>query len=177
MADKQHLVHTLEDPTLGGVAPAKKSSGDAPGIGSNVMTYIDNAGNLVFPKLDSAGNIPTAPASGVIKEDLGNTLAGNQGTDVQTAVITLTPVTDYKKPRIIVASTKTVLWKLVQHNDTVDTILAEMITGAGHFSLNELFEKIEITSGAANVQELRLFGNQIQGDNSDLHAGLQVEEF
>lgn len=178
MANIAELFNILHDAgTGGGAAPELRVEGDSPGDGLNVFTFKDSSGNLALPSLNTNGDIGVSLDEGITRKKAVGVAVGIVATDVDVASITgLTVSKLHRRPFISVACTRTTLWSLVQIDDATTTILWYTITGSGSYSFSDYIEDLEFTTGASGTQTLKIVGNQLQSNPSNLYGTLTIRE-
>ena len=82
----------------------------------------DDSGNLIRLKVNSDGElVVSSELTGIRKTDQA-VVTGVIGVQTDVASITLTISKDHDEPEILVSSTRTVLWELIQIDDATTTI-------------------------------------------------------
>ena len=171
MADLRESFATLEDSsTSEGKALAARTEGQAAAAqnGSIGFSFKDASGNVVLPVLDTAGNVKVVIDEGLcLKSQAGELSAGSASlVAVTNAEITLATSTMYSGIGFIVSSRRDSLFQIIQQNDAVDTVIAEMIVGAGQYSLFGELHCLKITTGATGTQKLKVFAKNFEALSS-----------
>ena len=145
------------DGTNGQFLPLRAAGVVPPTVGSlPVMAFLDASGNLVFPQLNAAGQIPVT--SDVVSNDLSNqgvNLTGS-ATEVTIATITLTASKTYRRLEAVVSCFRDAIYTIYQNNNGTLTALAYVLCGPGQFSVDFKMEGLTFTAGATGTQQLLL---------------------
>lgn len=160
MAFNREVFPSLENASGFGAALSQSQAGDAAAgkKGSTAFSYKDSAGNLVLPTLTADGKMPVSlDAAGVCLKAFAKNATGSL-TEVALATIPLTASKAYSSIGAVVSSTRTSVFRLVQINDSVETELAVLIVGAGQFTAEFYQPCLEFVAGATGVQELKVYG-------------------
>lgn len=163
MADIRESFPVLVDASGAGVSGAAVASGDAAGskVGNIAFGFRDNTGAVVLPQLDAAGKLPvTLSAAGTTKRARGEN-AGS-GAPVAIATITLVALASYADISIICSCRRDSLFQLIHNNNGVETILLDIVTGPGQFTVAQEFDQLEFAAGATGVQQLIVRGNNFE---------------
>lgn len=122
------------------------------------FAFKDSTGDLVLPQLSAAGQIPVSFIDNAcLKSPAGELAAGSASlAAVTNAEITLAVSTDYKEIGFVVSSRRDSLFQIIQQDDATDTVLAEMIVGAGQYTVIGELHCLKITTGATGTQKLKV---------------------
>jgi len=154
--------------------------GTAVTVTGAMPTFVNSSGVLVFPQLDSGGNIPvTLDGSGTCDYAQGSLVGSTSNQDVSTFTGALTKV--YNAIGFQVASSTEACWELLHVDDAgvgdTETILARFKTGPGQYSFCCEMHCVEFdTTGLTGTQEFRIRGLLGEATGSDLDATLWLTE-
>lgn len=156
-----------------------RSEGNASGLGLPVLIGKDASGNLKYALFDTEGRLlVNDEESAGTKQYVRNTAVGVPGSDVDVATLSLSTSKSYNSIEWKVSSTQDTYWKLVQVNDTTETILDDLITGAGQYSIKIDLKNLSFTSGSTGTQSLKVVGNQLShGKATSLYATIGAVEY
>ncbi|MEE8598222.1 MAG: hypothetical protein V3S69_01655, partial [Dehalococcoidales bacterium] len=145
MADASEVFRILENADESGAALPARSEGDT--VSANqvgVLPCKDSSGNEAKIPLDADGKIPVSldSVAGTAWNDHGD-VAGAKNSDTTVAAYTMTASKKSSDIRFHGSATKATLWKLVHHNNGVDTILDSGVSGPGSFSFHGDLKNIE----------------------------------
>lgn len=170
MADIRTAFVTLEDSGGAGVPLHRVLEGDAaaaknasPGL---VAKKAD--GNLAYLLLDAAGNLSVTLDGGGTAKKARNTAAGS--TSLTTvADLALTAGATYRGLSWVVSCFRDAIYEIVLINDpagtSTETILADVLVGAGDVSDSGALKEISFTAGAtAPVLRLRAKNTNVASD-------------
>lgn len=134
-------------------------------------------GYAVLPTLTTDGKLPvTSDSAGIHSEDQAS-VEGVIGVPTLVCTATLTADKLYKLEFLSGASTQTVVWDVVPHDDGVDgPSMHKFITGAGQYTFSVDPGCLEITAASSGPQELRLYGNQLKGKVTDMHGTICLRQ-
>jgi hypothetical protein len=118
--------------------------------------FKDSSGNLVLPSLTASGQIAVAlTANACLKSPAGELAAGSASiAAVTNAEITLAVSTEYDNIGFVVSSRRDSLFQIIQSDDGSETILAEIIVGAGQYTVVGELHCFKVISGASGVQKI-----------------------
>lgn len=160
MADPREVFPILSDPSNdAGLSWHKVNQGDAL-AGKNagaVLTARDAANNLRYLKLDSADRLLVSSNAGdtACLSANGELAAGNLAlTLVTNASIDLQTDHEYEGIGFVVNCRRDSLYQLIWLDDVTETVLAEIVTGAGAFTVVGELHCLAFTSGSTGVQKL-----------------------
>lgn len=172
------LAWAFKDGSGNAIAAPVRTIGDA-AAGLPVLpaaAFRDSAGNLVFPQLNSANQLPvTFAATGNGKKGRGELLAGS-GTLVTIATITLANSKTYDNLAYIVSCFRDALFQVIWNDDGAETVLADALCGPGQFTFHGTLPDAEFTTGATGTQELLIKAINTTGSLSALRASMSVNE-
>jgi len=160
MSFEREVFPVLENASGQGAALSQSQAGDAAAgkKGLTAFAFKDSANNLVLPTLSADGKVPvTMDAGGVCLQAFAKNATGSL-TEVPLATIPLVAGESYSQIAMVVSSTRTSVFRLVQVNDSVETELAVVIVGAGQFTADFYQPCLEIAAGLTGTQELKVFG-------------------
>lgn len=132
------------------------------------FAFKDSSGNLALPELDASGNIQvTFTDNACLKSPAGELAAGSATiAAVTNAEITLAASTSYKEIGFVVSSRRDSLFQIIQQDDATDTVLAEMIVGAGQYTVVGELHCLTITTGATGTQKLKVSAKNFEALSS-----------
>lgn len=179
MADPRESFATLEvDGTGVGVAATSRVEGDvaAGKVGSIGFAFKDLAGNLVLPMLTPSGQLPVSFTDNIcLKSPAGELATGSAALAAVTgAEITLAAATAYKEVAFVVSCRRDSLFQIIQQDDLTENVLAEIIVGAGQYTLSQVLHCLKFTTGATGVQKLKVKAKNFEALSS-LRATVMVE--
>lgn len=181
MADLRTSVMILEDSgTQAGVPVHKVLQGD-PLAAKNavpVLGFKDAAGNLRYPKVDAQDRILTNSDVGdtACLSAKGELVAGSASFALVTgAVLTLVPDLEYVEVGFVVSCFRDAIFQVVQVDDAVETVLAEVLVGAGALTFSAELHCLSFVAGSTGTQELKLMAKN-QNGLSSLRGTLTVTE-
>lgn len=171
MADLRESFATLEDSvTSEGKALAARVEGNAAAAqnGAIGFAFKDSSGNVILPQLDAAGNIKVVIDDGLCLKSTAGELAAGSGTLVLVtgAEITLAATTSYNGIGFVVSCRRDSIFQIIQQDDAIDTVLMELIVGAGQYTAMGELHCLKITTGASGVQKLKVFGKNFDAQSS-----------
>jgi hypothetical protein len=169
MSDLREVFPILEDPsTGGGIALTKVVEGDPASIVEAAMPALvakNSSGSLVFLQLDSQNRLPvTSEGAGTSIRARGELSAGNATSgmvDVPGAVISMIPGDTYSQVSFIVSCTRETHAQLVFNDDGAETVLSDVILGAGMYTFESDLPKDQITAGSSGTQELKIVAKNL----------------
>lgn len=142
--------------------------------------FVNDSGVLVFPQLDSGGNIPvTLDGSGVCDHESGTLVGSTSNQDVVTITGALSKI--YNKIGVSIASSTEACWELVHIDDVgvtdTETVLGYFTTGPGQYSYCcELSCVMVDTAAGTGVQEFVLRGLLGEATGSDIKGTVWLTE-
>lgn len=183
MADPREKFSTLEDAsTKVGLTLTKVAEGDA-SAGKNylgALTAKDISGNLRFPLVDAQNRLSVVTDSGneACLSSKGELAAGSATlVDVTGSPITLVPDLVYEEIGFIFSCRQDALFQIVQTDDVTDTVLAEIVIGAGQYTVAGQLHCLSFTAGSTGTQELKVVAKNFDAlPLSSLRATLTVSE-
>ena len=138
-----------------------------------------NGTNLVYLKTNPVTGalfVDTAGISVVCKNSRGELAAGSATLATVTgAVITLAVSKAYQGIGFLVSCRRDSLFQIVWNNNGAETILGEIVVGAGAFTVSSELHCLSFTSGATGTQELKIKGMNFDAQ-STLRASITAEE-
>lgn len=81
----------------------------------------------------------------------------------------------YEDIGFVVSSRRDSLFQIIQQNDVTETILAEIIVGAGQYTVSSQVHCLTITAGATGVQKLKVKAKNFEALSS-LRATVTINE-
>jgi len=161
-----------------GAAPSKAVAGDTPvgRSGLMVLAFRDSAGNLVLPQLDAEGRLPvTQDAAGTPLKVKGELAAGsNVLAAITGAELTLVASKTYVKVAATVLCTIETLFQIIQSDNAVETVIAEILVGPGQYTFSWQHAGLEVVAGGTGVQKLLIKGMNLGNKVSSMRANLSV---
>lgn len=137
------------------------------------FSFQDYLGRAVLPQLTTDGKLPVSNDAAGIHSEAHTTVtpvALLTRTLVTTAI--LTPDKLYNLKFASGSSTQTVLWEIEQTDDVTDSVRHKFISGSGSYTEKIESNCLEFQAGAAGVQSAKIYGTQVKGSLSDMHATL-----
>ena len=179
MADVRTSFPILEvSGTEAGVPLHKVLEGDASASKNALaaLAFKDIAGNLRYPKVNANDElvISTEATDVACLTDRAENAAGS-ATDVDLATITLLTDHEYKEIGFVVSCARDALFQVVQIDDATTTVLADVIVGAGAYSVAQEIKCLSFTSGSTGTQTLKIRAKNLNA-LSALRATLTVTE-
>lgn len=161
MADPREVFWSLQDQDAIGDAAHVRVEGDAAADqkGAIGFAFKDSDSNVILPQLDAAGQIPVAINPGTALRSIGELVAGSLTlAAVTNAEITLTIDKKYNNVAMVCACRRDSLVQLIQSDATVETVIGEVILGAGQYSFMFALPQDTITAGSTGAQKLLVKG-------------------
>lgn len=182
MADVRTSFTVLEDPTSQAGLPLHKVAEGVAVAGKNALpalAFKNVDGEFVYPQLDADGRLlVTTEALGATAEltARGELAAGAATMTLITgAEITLTADLVYKNVGFVVSCYRDAHFQIIQTDDATETILADVLVGAGNFTHSEVMVGLNFVAGATGTQKLSLKGMN-QNAQSAMRGTLVVSE-
>jgi hypothetical protein len=182
MADVREVFTVLEDPTSQAGLPLHKVAEGVAVSGKNALpalVFKDQDLEFVYPQLDADGRIlVTTEAVGATAELTvrGELAAGAATMSLITgAEITLQADLVYKNVGFIVSCLRDAHFQIIQLDDAAETILADVLVGAGCFSHSEVLTGLNFTAGSTGTQKIQLKGMNFNAQSA-LRGSLTVVE-
>lgn len=181
MADLRESFPILEDSsTEAGLPLHKVLEGDDPTAKNALpsLSFKDSSGNLVYPTLDNSGALPvTLEGSKVCKSERGESVGNQTFQDI--ATITLTNSASYEDLDWVVSCFRDCHFQIVTVDDVggtdTETILADILVGAGDFSDSGRLKCETFTAPAAGVNVVKLKAKNINA-LSDMRGTITIGE-
>lgn len=184
MANKKGLFGILSDGAGAGVGITKAIPGTT--LGSAITStmaspaFVNNAGVLVFPQLNAAGQIQVSTEESHICHDAVAKVTGSTSFQ-DTAVFTAALTKKYDKIGFTVMSMTECDWELVYVDDAagtpVETILAYFDTGPGQYSYCCELSCVEVdTTAGTGVQKILIRGKLLEATGSEIAGTLWLSE-
>lgn len=161
MADPREVFWGLQDQDAIGDAAHVRIEGDAAANqkGSIGFAFKDSDGDVILPQLDAAGQLPIAINPGTAIRSIGELAAGSLTlAAVTNADITLATSKKYNHVAMVCSCRRDSLVQLIQSDATVETVIGEVILGAGQYSFMFALPQDTILSGSTGVQKLLVKG-------------------
>lgn len=161
MADPRELFSVLKASSGGAGVPldqAIDATTPAAALNGAVgFAFKNAAGNVVLPQLDSLGRLPTTNVAGTPTSNKGELAAGSLSLAAVTgASITLTPSAVYTNIQWKGSCRQASLFQLIQTNDVTVTVVDEIVTGPGQYTVNFDLGDVQVTAGATGTQTLSI---------------------
>jgi hypothetical protein len=127
--------------------------------GSIGFAFKDSSGNVVLPQLSPSGKIivDTESAGGTLLKSRVENSAGSL-TAVTLSSITLTASKVYADITALVSSRRGALFQVIQSDNGVETVLADMIVDSGQYTFSVNLDEVQFTAGATGAQLLLIKG-------------------
>ena len=173
MSEKEEVFNILADSATGeGEAAISRIEGEVAAAIAGLIGFAfkDSDGNVVLPQLTTDGKIPVSSDAAGIHTEAQGTVTPVVAVRTLVATATLTALKQYSLKFLSVSSTQTVLWEVEQTDDATDAVRHKLITGSGDFTEQVNAGCLEFTGGASGTQEVKVYGTQIKGSASDMHA-------
>lgn len=161
-----------------GAAPSSAEVGQTPTgrTGMMALAFRDSTGNYVLPQLDAEGRLPvTQEGAGIPLKAKGELAAGSATlADVTGASLTLVATKNYTKIAATVLCTIESLFQVIQSDNAVETVIAEILIGPGQYTFTWQHQGIEALAGATGPQLLKIKGQNLGNKLSSLRANLSA---
>lgn len=168
MADPRPSFAVLEDSaTTAGLPLHKILQGDTI-VAKNALAaaaFKSDTNTFRYPLVDDNDILLVKLAGGYVANlsEKGETAAGSLTlVDVTGASLTLQNSKVINNVSLLVSARRDSLFQVVWDNDGVETVLAEVVLGAGQYSLAELIPSLEFTTGATGDQFLKLVAKNFE---------------
>lgn len=161
MADPRELFSTTKA-TSGGAGVPLDQAVDATTAaaalnGAVGFSFKDFSGNVILPQLDALGRIAVSSVTGTPVHQKGELAAGSLTLVAVTgASLTLTPTKVYTNVQWKGSCRQASLFQLIQTDDVTVTVVDEIVTGPGQYTVNFDLGDVELTAGASGTQTLSI---------------------
>ena len=181
--DPRESFATLEDSSSGAGLPLHRVLAGNTSAAKNALAAlvgVDPSGNLQYLALNASNQLIADTESGnfVCLSDQGEVADGNAALTL-VATITLQQLKIYDQISWVVSSRRATLFQIVQIDDAaitaVETILAEIIVGAGDYTDSNEMACLTFTGGAVGDIEIELRAKNF-GTLSSMRGSIGVRE-